>query len=136
MTTKALFVKLEAKPGKEDEVAKFLRDGQGLVAQEPATTAWFGIRLGPKQSMPIGSRPRKGSIRICPPSSTSSRDLSIQMPRILDARLAVNGGKETFFIWPVKERAPLRDRDKPRQGVVTNRLNLFRNGGWLHCLVR
>jgi quinol monooxygenase YgiN len=45
MTTKALFVKLEAKPGKENEVAKFLRDGQGLVAQEPATTAWFGIRL-------------------------------------------------------------------------------------------
>jgi hypothetical protein len=28
-------------------VAKFLRDGQGLVAQQPATTAWFGIRLGP-----------------------------------------------------------------------------------------
>src|SRR6266496_4988644 len=47
MTTKALFVKLEAKPGKENEVAKFLRDGQGLVAQEPATTAWFGIQLGP-----------------------------------------------------------------------------------------
>jgi hypothetical protein len=38
MTTKALFVKLEAKPGKENEVAKFLRDGQGLVQQEPATT--------------------------------------------------------------------------------------------------
>src|SRR6266571_9266875 len=31
MTTKALFVRLEAKPGKENEVAKFLRDGQGLV---------------------------------------------------------------------------------------------------------
>src|SRR5438093_11366930 len=46
MTTKALFVKLEAKPGKENEVAKFLRDGEGLVAQEPATTAWFGIQLG------------------------------------------------------------------------------------------
>ncbi|HXQ01431.1 MAG TPA: antibiotic biosynthesis monooxygenase, partial [Candidatus Udaeobacter sp.] len=28
-------------------VAKFLRDGQGLVQQEPATIAWFGIRLGP-----------------------------------------------------------------------------------------
>jgi quinol monooxygenase YgiN len=42
-----LFVKLEAKSGKEDEVAKFLRDGQGLVQQEPATIAWFGIRLGP-----------------------------------------------------------------------------------------
>ena len=44
---KQLFVKLEAKPGKENEVAKFLRDGQGLVQQEPATIAWFGIRLGP-----------------------------------------------------------------------------------------
>jgi quinol monooxygenase YgiN len=47
MTTKALFVKLVAKPGKETEVAKFLRDGQGLVQQEPATTAWFGIQLSP-----------------------------------------------------------------------------------------
>ncbi len=47
MTTKASFVKLEAKPGKENEVATFLRDGQGLVQQEPAATAWFGIQLGP-----------------------------------------------------------------------------------------
>jgi quinol monooxygenase YgiN len=47
MDINQLFVKLEAKPGKENEVAKFLRDGQGLVQQEPATIAWFGIRLGP-----------------------------------------------------------------------------------------
>ncbi len=47
MTAKALFVRLEAKPGKENKVAKFLRDGQGLVQQEPVTTAWFGIKLGP-----------------------------------------------------------------------------------------
>jgi quinol monooxygenase YgiN len=47
MTAKALFVTLEAKPGKENEVAKFLRDAQGLVQQEPATTAWFAIKLGP-----------------------------------------------------------------------------------------
>jgi quinol monooxygenase YgiN len=47
MTAKALFVRLEAQPGKENEVAKFLRDAQGLVQQEPATTAWFAIKLGP-----------------------------------------------------------------------------------------
>ena len=35
MTTKALFVKLEAKPGKENEVAKFLRDGQGWCNKSP-----------------------------------------------------------------------------------------------------
>lgn len=47
MVTVALLVRLEAKAGKEEEVAKFLRDGLAIVRQEPATTAWFGIRLGP-----------------------------------------------------------------------------------------
>jgi quinol monooxygenase YgiN len=47
MVKTALFVRLEAKPGKEDEVANFLKSGLALVEQEPATTAWFGIRLGP-----------------------------------------------------------------------------------------
>jgi quinol monooxygenase YgiN len=43
----ALLVRLEAKPGKEEDVAAFLRGGLALVQQEPATTTWFGIRLGP-----------------------------------------------------------------------------------------
>lgn len=47
MVTVALFVRLEARPGKEQEVAEFLRAGLQLVEQEPATTAWFGIRFGP-----------------------------------------------------------------------------------------
>ena len=47
MTTKALLVMLEAKPGKEDEVAEFLTGARPLVQAEPDTTAWFGIRLGP-----------------------------------------------------------------------------------------
>src|SRR4051794_34451259 len=47
MVTTALFVRLEAKPGKEEEVASFLKSGLSLVQQEPATVAWFGIRLGP-----------------------------------------------------------------------------------------
>jgi len=47
MTKKALFVRLEAKPGKESQVAEFLRSGQPLVQEEPGTIAWFGIQLGP-----------------------------------------------------------------------------------------
>lgn len=47
MVKTALFVRLEAKPGKEAEVEAFLRSGLPLVEQEPATIAWFGIRLGP-----------------------------------------------------------------------------------------
>lgn len=47
MVTVALFVRLEAKPGKEKDVEQFLRSGLPLVNDEPATTAWFGIRIGP-----------------------------------------------------------------------------------------
>jgi quinol monooxygenase YgiN len=47
MVKVALFVRLEAKPGKEKEVESFLLAGLPLVQAEPATTAWFGIRLGP-----------------------------------------------------------------------------------------
>jgi len=49
MTTKALLVPLEAKPGKEAEVEEFLRSALPLVEQEPGTTAWFAIRLGPSR---------------------------------------------------------------------------------------
>ena len=41
----ALFVRLEAKPGKEAEVEEFLRGGLALVQQEPGTRLWFGLRL-------------------------------------------------------------------------------------------
>src|SRR5215470_4030522 len=47
MVKVALFVRLEAKAGKEKDVEQFLRGGLPLVEAEPATTAWFGIRLGP-----------------------------------------------------------------------------------------
>jgi quinol monooxygenase YgiN len=42
-----LWVRLEAKPGKEQAVEQFLNGGLALVEQEPATVAWFAVRLGP-----------------------------------------------------------------------------------------
>ena len=47
MVTVALWVKLEAKPGKERDVAQFLQMGGLLAQQEPKTTAWFALQLGP-----------------------------------------------------------------------------------------
>jgi quinol monooxygenase YgiN len=47
MTTVGLFVRLEAKPGREADVENFLKSAVPLVQAEPATTAWFAIRLGP-----------------------------------------------------------------------------------------
>jgi quinol monooxygenase YgiN len=47
MTAKALYVRLEARPGKEGEVEAFLKSGRSLVEDEPQTVAWFAIRMGP-----------------------------------------------------------------------------------------
>jgi quinol monooxygenase YgiN len=47
MVNVGLFVRLEAKPGKESEVEAFLKSALPLAEAEPATTVWFGIRLGP-----------------------------------------------------------------------------------------
>ena len=49
MNGKALWVVLEAKPGKEAEVEKFLQAGQGLVEAEPKTVSWFAIKIGPSK---------------------------------------------------------------------------------------
>ena len=47
MTTLALYVRLEAKPGKEQDVQNLLVEARSLVAEESGTSAWFALRLGP-----------------------------------------------------------------------------------------
>lgn len=43
----ALWVCLEAKPGKKAAVASFLKGGLPIVQQEPTTINWYAVRLGP-----------------------------------------------------------------------------------------
>jgi quinol monooxygenase YgiN len=38
---------MEAKTGKEDEVAAFLKSALPLVETEPGTVSWFAIRMSP-----------------------------------------------------------------------------------------
>jgi quinol monooxygenase YgiN len=47
MVRVALFVRLQAKPGKEADVARFLESGLALANQEATTPIWFALRLGP-----------------------------------------------------------------------------------------
>jgi quinol monooxygenase YgiN len=47
MVTVGVLARLEAKPGKEEEVASFLAGALPLAEQEEKTTAWFATRLGP-----------------------------------------------------------------------------------------
>ena len=43
----ALLALLNAKPGKEKEVEEFLKSAQPLAEQEPGTTTWYAVKLGP-----------------------------------------------------------------------------------------
>lgn len=47
MVKYAFFARLEAKPGKENDVAKFLEAGLELAHKEATTPLWFALRLGP-----------------------------------------------------------------------------------------
>lgn len=47
MVKVGLFVRMEAKAGKERTVEQFLESALPLVEGEPGTTAWFAVRFGP-----------------------------------------------------------------------------------------
>jgi quinol monooxygenase YgiN len=47
MLSLGLFVRLEAKPGKEADVAAFLKQALEMAKKETTTPLWFALRLGP-----------------------------------------------------------------------------------------
>ena len=47
MIKHALFVRLEAKPGKEQAVADFLTAGLEMTNREATTPIWFALKLSP-----------------------------------------------------------------------------------------
>lgn len=47
MLSCGLFARLEARPGKEQELIAFLTQGLQLANQEVTTPIWFALRLGP-----------------------------------------------------------------------------------------
>jgi len=46
MIDRALFVRIEAKEGKEDEVEAFLRSALDDVLEEEGTIDWYAVRFG------------------------------------------------------------------------------------------
>ena len=47
MLSVGLIVRLEAKPGKEADVADFLKQALEMAKKETTTPLWFALRLGP-----------------------------------------------------------------------------------------
>lgn len=88
MTSVALMVRLEAKPGKEADVANFLKGALPIVEGEPETTAWFAIRLGPSTFGIFDAFPNEAgrqahlSGRVAAALSEKANDLFAQAPKI------------------------------------------------------
>ncbi len=47
MAKQAIWVMLKAKPGKEQDVEAFLKQGAAMSLEEPRTVTWYGVKLGP-----------------------------------------------------------------------------------------
>jgi quinol monooxygenase YgiN len=47
MSHVGLLIRLEAKPEKAEELAEFLKGALPAAENEPGTTSWFALRLGP-----------------------------------------------------------------------------------------
>lgn len=47
MENLALLARVEAKPGKEQQVADFLKSALPLAEAEPGTVRWYALQLGP-----------------------------------------------------------------------------------------
>jgi quinol monooxygenase YgiN len=61
--TRGLIVRLEAKPGKEEALAAFLREALPLVQEEPETPAWFAFRAGTSSFVIVDAFPDEGGRR-------------------------------------------------------------------------
>lgn len=48
MTKCALYVRLEAKEGKEEILERFLKGALAMAQQEPGTPVWYALRFGPR----------------------------------------------------------------------------------------
>ena len=67
MVKVALWVRLQAKPGKEQEVRDFLAGALALADREAATPVWFALRLDPPRSRySMRSKRTQGARRIWP----------------------------------------------------------------------
>jgi len=44
-----IWVVMESKPGKEDEVEAFLKSARALAEKEEQTTSWYAVRIGPSK---------------------------------------------------------------------------------------
>ena len=88
MLTRSLFVRLEAKPGKENDLSAFLMQGLELANREETTPVWFATRLGPT-TFAIFDAFRDDAGRERHLNGPIAKALMAQAPNLLSAPLSI-----------------------------------------------
>ncbi|WP_132301293.1 putative quinol monooxygenase [Kribbella sp. VKM Ac-2568] len=96
--TKGLFVRIEAKPGRDGELEEHLKAALAAVLEEPDTTVWLALRLGPTSFAVVDAFPHDagrqfhleaGKVRVTgnlsdliaePPTFTSTDIVAAKLP--------------------------------------------------------
>lgn len=86
MVTVGLLVTMTAKPGKELELAAFLRDAVEVARTEPDTAAWFALSLGDMRfgvfEAFTGQAGRQAHLRAAQALASKAEDLLASAPEI------------------------------------------------------
>ena len=88
MLTRSLFVRLVAKPGKEEEVAAFLKQGLELANREEKTPVWFATQFGPS-TFGVFDAFRDDAGRQSHLNGPIAKALMAQAPNLLAAPLSI-----------------------------------------------
>ena len=83
MIDRALFVRIEAKEGKEDEVEAFLRSALDDVLEEEGTIDWFAVKFG-KRDFAIFDTFGSEEARLAHLAGKVGRALIASAPTLLD----------------------------------------------------
>ena len=97
----ALYVPMQAKPGKEDEVADFLRSALPLVNDEPGTVSWFAIQEGQSRFAVFGTYNDEagrdahlnGKLAAALMEKVDSGDVFIGTPELRELRILAHKGQ-------------------------------------------
>lgn len=123
MDRKALFVGIQAEPGKEAEVDHFLRGALGPVEEEPDTRDWYALRFAPAQFAIFDTfADNAGRLRhllgqvgrsLIAKTMTLLNDVPEIQPSNILAAKAPTGGRPAFCL-----HVPLKARDEREEEVA------------------
>lgn len=117
MTSTALLIRLEARKGRENDVARFLHDELALARLQPDAAAWFALRFGSRSFGVFGTMPGENRqstevyARMADTLKTKSDGLFLRPPvieraEVLSAERSAGSRRDTTLVLRRRRTGP------------------------------